>query len=88
MSRFSKGTMDHDGDGRRGGSRKGTNMAKKKTAKKTPEDFGAIPDKAAKKSETEAQFAEADAKGRPETQEEREAREAEELRVGLQVRGY
>lgn len=38
MSRWSKGTLDHDGDGRPGGSRKGTDMtAKKKTATKKPD---------------------------------------------------
>jgi hypothetical protein len=34
MSRFSKGTTDHDGDGRMGGSRPGaTHMAKGKTTR-------------------------------------------------------
>lgn len=38
MTRFRKGTLDHDGDGRKGGSMKGDGtMAKKKAAaKKTP----------------------------------------------------
>lgn len=72
MARFSKGTTDHDGDGRMGGSRKGTVMAK--------EPKKSAPKKAAKK--VEEQFEEADAKGAPEAPTE------EEIQVGLQVRGY
>lgn len=40
MGRFLKGTLDHDGDGRMGGSRKGNNMAKKKKINHDPESYG------------------------------------------------
>lgn len=36
MSRFLKGTTDHDGDGRMGGSLKETTMTTKKAATKNP----------------------------------------------------
>lgn len=36
MARFSKGTTDHDGDGRMGGSRKENVMSKKKTKVEEP----------------------------------------------------
>lgn len=39
MGRFRKGTLDHDGDGRMGGSLKGSKMTeKKKSAPKTKGD--------------------------------------------------
>lgn len=46
------------------------------------------PSAAERKAEVAARFAEADRKGRPETADEKAAREAEEIRVGQQVRGY
>jgi hypothetical protein len=67
MTRFSKGTLDHDGDGRRGGSRKGDNAMAKKPAKKvqrmTPADETAEAKKTlpAKQEAAKDQFAEADA---------------------------
>lgn len=87
MPRFSKGTTDHDNDGRMGGSMKGdATMAKAKKAKAAPKEpsmdpqSGMAPGKDAKaaKADTEAMFAEADAKGDP----------SEDERVGQQVRGY
>lgn len=86
MPRFSKGTMDHDGDGRRGGSMKGTGEMAKTPAKKPAPRKAPAPETS--KAKAEATFAEADAKGKPETAEERAARELEEQRVGQQVRGY
>lgn len=37
MMRFRKGTTDHDGDGRMGGSMKGKTMARKDTTKSEPQ---------------------------------------------------
>ena len=79
-----------------GGSLKGKTMAKrttKKAAAKTAErgmdpqsgmDPGPTPAEATKAAEDK--FAAADAKGEPKAA--KAAREAEEVRVGLQVRGY
>lgn len=98
MTRFSKGTTDHDGDGRMGGSRKGTNMAKKSTTKRAAKLKGEGmdvqsgmdpgPDPKVQQKAAADKFAEADARGQPETDEEKAAWEAEEARVGQQVRGY
>ncbi len=114
-SRFTKGTLDHDGDGRKGGSRKGTTMAKDtKPAKRTratkeqsealaaaATERSTVPDpqsggvsvvseeqpspaqvKKAQREALEAQFAEADGKGQPSTQDIQDAR------LGLVARGY
>lgn len=85
MARFRKGTTDHDGDGRMGGSMKETDMAKKNTAaKKADEALATNAPKAEKKAAVEEQFAEADAKADPELTED----DIEAMQVGLQVRGY
>lgn len=76
MSRFRKGTTDHDGDGRMGGSLKENDMTKtptKKPSAKPAEE---------KKAESEQKFKEADKKGEP-TQEE-----IDEATLGRSIRGY
>lgn len=78
MTRFLKGTTDHDSDVHMDGSNKGdVTMAKAtKAARKTPEQ---AQDRAEKKAVAEAQFAEADAKGNP---------ALDEVAAGVAVRGY
>ena len=66
MTRFSKGTTDHDGDGHMGGSRKGDNAMAKKPTKvrrmtRADETAEAKATKAEKQEAAKDQFAEADA---------------------------
>lgn len=85
MSRFRKGTTDHDGDGRMGGSRKENDMtkapAKKAAAKPDPQsgmDPSGDPDKAAVKK----RFEKADNNGEP-TQAE-----IDEATLSRSIRGW
>lgn len=76
MGRFSKGTLDHDGDGRMGGSMKGNDMAKapaKKAEKPANTESGMEPgaDTDALRAKLQAQFDKADAAGEPMTPRER-----------------
>lgn len=80
MSRFSKGTTDHDNDGRMGGSRKGESAMAKASSKKPAASKAAVKDKQAAVAD---QFAEADAKADPAA----EVSEAD-LQVQRQVRGF
>lgn len=76
--RFRKGTMDHDNDGRMGGSRKETDMtAKNSKADAKPEPTLSPKEKRAELNE---QFEKADEEGK--------AAIIEETQLGLQVRGY
>jgi hypothetical protein len=89
MARFSKGTLDHDRDGKMGGSMKESDMTtpKKPAAKKasahtakTGMEPGA--DTAAAKKAAKDQFAEADAKANPDEQA------FADLQVQRSVRGW
>jgi hypothetical protein len=91
--RFSKGTTDHDNDGRMGGSLKGdgTMAAKKKPAAKAaaetkPAANPVAAPRAARREALDAEFAKADAKGEPE-EKPADAAKAEEARVRNQVTG-
>lgn len=96
MPRFSKGTTDHDKDGRMGGSLKGDGtMARKPAAKKGAKAVTEANPAAAsapaesKSAAVDEQFAEADAKGEPKlSDEEAEAQRVAELQAGQAVRGY
>ena len=87
MPRFLKGTLDHDNDGKMGGSRKETDVSKAPTKKpkssahtaKTGMEPGADAETA--KKAAKAQFAEADAKAQPDQAHE-------DLQVQRSVRGW
>lgn len=82
--RWRKGTTDHDGDGRMGGSRKEDDMTKAKSEARPDPQSGMDPTPAAedRKAQTEAKFKEADKKGEP-TQAD-----IDEAMLGRQIRGY
>jgi hypothetical protein len=76
MTRWRKGTNDQDGDGRKGGSRKESDMAKKPTAKKADTstvESGMEPgaDTDALRAKLQKQFDKADAEGEPLTPRQR-----------------
>jgi hypothetical protein len=90
VSRFRKGTLDHDGNGKPGGSMKETDMAttkkpapRKKASAHTPQT-GMEPGPDLKVAEKAAkdQFAEADAKAAPDEQA------LADLQVQRSVRGW
>lgn len=98
MARFRKGTMDHDNDGRKGGSMKGDDMAKKRKANTDPvEEAAKVPEpkKAVTTPGDEAPEAKATLPERKAAAEELFAKadeaaaaEAAENRLSLAVRGF
>jgi hypothetical protein len=99
VTRFRKGTLDHDGNGRRGGSMKGDSemakastkkaAAKPRTAKKGMDPQSGMeagPDPRDARRKADAMFAEADAKG--DAKADPSPEELEALRVQHQVRGF